>query len=154
MSISAHREVSIAQTADDDQVAMRWRVHLARKHPTQALLCGAAIAAAMVAGYHAVGALGPIAAVGAMVGSLSEFLFPMTYEITRDGASCRTLLKSAEIKWDRVRRCYVDDCGVKLSPLTGASRLEAFRGVYLRFDGNRDQVVEAVRSLRSAQCME
>lgn len=60
-------------------------------------------------------------------------------------------LKGTEIKWENVKRCYVDDLGVKLSPLDRASRIEAFRGVYLRFGDNQDAVIEAVKSLRQTQ---
>lgn len=86
----------------------------------------------------------------ALVASLSDFLFPVTYFITPHGASCKMLLKSSEIKWANVRRCYLDDCGVKLSPLDRTSRVEAFRGVYLRFGDNQDEVIKIVKSLRPA----
>lgn len=58
------------------------------------------------------------------------------------------LLKSSEIKWANVKRCYLDDFGVKLSPLDRVSRVEAFRGVYLRFGDNQNEVIEAVKALR------
>jgi hypothetical protein len=40
----------------------------------------------------------------------------------------------------------VDKNGVLLSPFAGRSRLENFRGVYVRFGQNKDQVVNFVRS--------
>ncbi len=83
-----------------------------------------------------------------MMASLSDFLFPVQFEIRPDRVGCRMLFKSSEIKWADVKRCYLDDQGIKLSPLDRISRLEAFRGVYLRFADNEAEVVEAVKSLR------
>ncbi len=148
-----HSDIA-ARRGEDHSIILSWSVHLAKEQPAKAVMCLALIAFAMTAGYHAVGLLGPVAAAAAMLGALSEFLFPVTYQITREGASCRMLFKSADIKWERVRRCYVDRTGVKLSPLAHPTRLEAFRGVYLRFSGNDEQVIDAVRSLRSPQCTE
>ncbi|MCX8053363.1 MAG: hypothetical protein N3B12_06110 [Armatimonadetes bacterium] len=99
-----------------------------------------------------IGPLGSVAVAIALVGSLAEFLFPVTYEITSDSAVCRTLFKQTEISWHNVRRYYLDNSGIKLSPLDRPSRLEAFRGVYLRFAGNDRQVIEAVRAIRKSQC--
>jgi len=76
------------------------------------------------------------------------------YVVTEHGASCRMLLKAARIQWADVRRCYIDDLGIKISPLNRRSRLEAFRGVYLRFAGNRDEVISAVKALRGPACSE
>jgi len=131
---------------------LRWRVHLASEHPGK-LLCSLGLAAlASAAAYHALGPLGSAAVALALIGSLADFLFPVTYEITAHRAACRMLIKRAEIEWRSVRRCYVDQAGVKLSPLEGPSRLEAFRGVYLRFNGNREQVIDAVHAMKGDQC--
>ena len=127
---------------------LRWTVHLALEHPLKLLCSLGAVAFACAAAHWAIGPLGALAVAVALIGSLADFLFPVTYEITPDRAACRMLFKRAEIEWRNVRRCYLDQGGVKLSPLDRLSRLEAFRGVYLRFNGNREQVVEAVRAMR------
>ena len=87
-----------------------------------------------------------------MLGAMADFWFPISYEISSDGARCKMLLKSSEIKWNNVKRCYLDNDGVKLSPLDTLSRREAFRGIYLRFNGNKDTVIETVKSLKAEQC--
>lgn len=127
---------------------MTWKVHLARKHPTK-LLCLIGISAFVATtAYWVIGSLGSVFTAVLMIASSAEFIFPTRYTLTRESAVCRTLLKQSEIKWADVRRCYVDDMGVKLSPLDRQSRLEAFRGVYLRFADNEAGVIEAVKSLR------
>lgn len=139
-------------SAPGGSVILSWTVHLAREYPTK-FACSLAITFfAATIGYWAIGLLGAAAVAVVMFGSLADFLFPVRYEITTEGAACKMLLKSAQIRWGSVRHCYLDDFGVKLSPLAYRSRLEAFRGVYLRFGGNQEQVVEAVKSARAGLC--
>ena len=129
---------------------LSWTVHLARQYPTRTIVSVAFITVATAAGCFAVGPYIAALIGAALIASLSDFLFPVRYVIATDRVSCRMLLKSAEIKWADVKRCYVDDQGIKLSPLDRVSRLEAFRGVYLRFAANEREVIETVKSLRPA----
>lgn len=130
------------------QPIMSWSIHLARQNLAKTLVSIAFAVFASVLGYVAISPYAAVIVGAAALISLSDFLLPVRFEIWQDRAVCRMLLKSAEIKWADVRRCYLDDYGVKLSPLDRASRLEAFRGVYLRFAGNESEVIEAVRELR------
>jgi len=130
------------------QPILSWTVHLARQYPARTIVSVAFIAVATTAGYFIVGPYAAALIGAALIASFGDFLFPVKYVITADRVSCRMLFKSAEIKWAGVKRCYVDDQGVKLSPLDRVSRLEAFRGVYLRFAANEREVIETVKSLR------
>ncbi len=137
-----------AASAVEDQPILSWTVHLARTQPAKAIASVAFVCAAIAFGCILAGPFVAGLVAAALIASLSDFLFPVRYIITRDKASCRTIGKGSEIMWANVKRCYLDDSGVKLSPLDRVSRLEAFRGVYLRFAGNKDEVIEAVKSLR------
>ncbi len=130
------------------QPIMSWSIHLARQNPAKTLVSIAFAVFAAVVGYVAISPYAAVIVVAAVLISLSDFLLPVRFELWPDRAVCRMLLKSAEIKWADVKRCYLDDYGVKLSPLGTASRLEAFRGVYLRFGDNESEVIEAVKELR------
>jgi len=141
---------SCSATSGCDLV-LGWTVHLARLYPTKLACSIAMIVGVTFVGYWAVGWLGSIAVLLLMIATLADFLFPMTFELTSEGATCKMLLKSASISWTDVKRCYLDDFGVKLSPLGRRSRLEAFRGVYLRFGDNQDEIIEAVKTLRTSQ---
>jgi hypothetical protein len=132
--------------------SLTWTLHLAREHPAKLALCLGAGAFAAAAGFMALGSLGAAAVSAVMLGATADFLFPVRFELTPDGAVCKTLLKRSRIAWNQVSRCYLDNDGVKLSPLDRVSRLEAFRGVYLRFAGNRDQVIEAIKRMRAESC--
>ena len=138
----------------EEEIILRWNVHLALEHPAKLILSIILTVVACAAGYWAIGPFGAIAAAVVMLSSLADFLFPMTYEITPQSATCKMLFKCATVRWEDVRRCYVDSLGVKLSPLDRQSKLEAFRGVYLRFRDNQEQVIKVVKKLRIQHCSE
>lgn len=133
-----------------DDVVLSWTVHLARSNPIKTLASVLVMSATATAAYYAIGPAGIIAAAFIMLSALADFLFPVTYILNSEGAEARMLFKKSVINWSNVKRCYLDDSGVKLSPLNTATRLEAFRGVYLRFHNNKEQVIQTVKSLREA----
>jgi len=84
-----------------------------------------------------------------LVAALSELFFPIHYRLTPTGAYRRNFLSATQIEWRHVRKCYLAPDGIKLSPLRRQTRLEAFRGVFLRFgNGNSEEVMAAVKRLR------
>lgn len=132
-----------------NDVILRWTVHLAHEQPLKLAAAMIFIAIASVSGCIIIGPLAALIVGLVTIASLADFLFPIEHVITGDKAICRMLLKSSEIRWADVKRCYLDDMGVKLSPLERKSRLEAFRGVYLRFNNNSEQVIETIKALRN-----
>lgn len=132
----------------NEEVILSWTVHLARECPGKLVCSIMAIVFASLAAHFVIGGIAAIAVAIIMLISASDFLFPVKYIITKDGATCKMLLKSASIRWENVRNIYLDNYGIKLSPLAVQTRLEAFRGVFLRFSGNEAQVIDIVKSLR------
>jgi len=132
--------------AEHPQLALSWRVHLARRAPARAAAC---LLAALAAGTGAWGIWhSPWAALGAaalLLASLADFLLPLHYRIDHRGVTCSHLLGLRRIEWGQVRRCYRDGTGIKVSPLAHPSRLEAYRGLYLWPDGNEQEVIAALR---------
>ncbi len=80
-----------------------------------------------------------------LVCSLSPFFFPTTYIFQDDGIVVRSLLRRFSKQWDSFKSYYPDRNGVLLSPFPQPSRLENFRGVYVRFSHNRSEVVDFVK---------
>jgi hypothetical protein len=80
----------------------------------------------------------------AILGSTNEVLFTARYRLDAKSARSRVGLSVNEIAWPSVRRVIPDAEGVRLSPLPKESRLDAFRGVYLRFAGNREEVMARI----------
>lgn len=135
----------------EQEVVLTWTVHLLRRDPGKAkglALCLAGTAFGGLLLFHNLALALLPAAVLAL--SLSDFLFPVHYTLTPQGAAARSAVSHLEMAWADVRHAYLADDGVKLSPLRRrGSRWEPLRGVFVRFDGdNQGAVVEAVRRLR------
>jgi hypothetical protein len=135
--------------AEREERRLEWRVHMARAAPrrTAGVILAAAGAGAVTWLVFA-NPLLALAAIAIVIASVAEFLFPIHYRLTERGAEMRYGLSRSLIDWPQVRKCYLFPDGVKLSPLRVPSRLEAFRGVFLRFADNREQVLEFVRQAR------
>jgi hypothetical protein len=78
-------------------------------------------------------------------GSILPYYLPTTYVLSEKGISVRSLFTRQNRKWADYRSFYVDEHGVLLSPFNKPSRLENFRGVYLRFHKNGEEVVAFVK---------
>ncbi|MDH7600959.1 MAG: hypothetical protein QHI38_02300 [Armatimonadota bacterium] len=135
----------------DETEILSWTVHLAAADKTKLVVTILVILAASASAWVIIGPVGSVAVVLALTGSVAEFVFPVKYRITTTKVVCSTIFKTTEIEWSRVRNCFLDESGIKLSTVCSRSKLEAFRGMYLRFNGNREQVIEAVKLARN-QC--
>jgi hypothetical protein len=76
-----------------------------------------------------------------LLGSLYRYFVPFRYTLDEDGVVVTSLFYRLTKPWSAFRSFYVDNNGVLLSPYTKPSRLENFRGIYVRFGGNRAEVV-------------
>lgn len=135
----------------NDEIVLTWTVHLARRRPAGRARVFACVAAVAVVGLVLFQnlwlALLPAAA---LLFSVSEYVFPAAYTLTREKATMRCGPLFLEMAWKDVRRAYLTEDGIKLSPLREKNgRMEALRGIFLRFDAtNAEAVTEAVRQLR------
>jgi len=73
--------------------------------------------------------------------TVREWFLPTHYTMDDEGVTRRFLFVTRRKPWDEIRRASPDRRGVLLSPFPFPSRLETFRGIYLRFSGNRDEVM-------------
>jgi hypothetical protein len=121
---------------------LTWSVHLARRRPRQAAVVVAIIGAAALAAVYGFRSLllGLLAAV-LLTASVSDYLLPLRFVLDGEAAESRGPLHRRRMLWTQVRRVARDGSGVKLSPFLRPSRLDGFRGIYLWFDGNADQVM-------------
>ena len=125
---------------------LSWRCHPARRHPGRAaavvvfhiFLC------LLIAQYTA--SL-PFALVltAVLFFSLSAFFFPASYQVTEQGIKVKTVLTTFERPWNTYRSYWPDKNGVLLSPFPHRSRLENFRGLFVRFHDNGDEVLAFVK---------
>jgi hypothetical protein len=127
--------------------AFSWSVRLSDKAPEKRY---GVLAAAILAGLIGVFVVGRpllgLVGFAIILASTAEFWLGVNYRLTPQGASARCGLSLTAMDWEDVKRVLVDDEVVKLSPLAGDGRMDAFRGVSLRtLPENREQVLEYVK---------
>ena len=137
------------QDQAEGYVPLKWNVLLMRRNPMKgyvAAFCAviSVVLGVVLLGHWIFGVLGLWFFLTATI----EYFYPITYTISQEGAQARCLWHWQQIKWQTVRRIYVGNEGVKLSSLENPSRLEAYRGVYLRFNNNREQVLGTIERWR------
>ncbi len=110
-----------------------WTIHQAAQRPLRGLVVVAVIICGM-AGVNILGAHPVIIALAGLLllGSVAEFLLPVTYILDQGGAHLRFWGCHRVIPWTRVRRVIIFPHAIKLSPLSRNSPLDAYRGVLLQ----------------------
>lgn len=78
--------------------------------------------------------------------SLAKFYFPTHYRLSEKGVTVKTTTQTMAKNWSDYRSFYPDKNGILLSPFAEPSRLENFRGLYVMFNKNKDDVVSFVKS--------
>ncbi|HZO90708.1 MAG TPA: hypothetical protein VFB38_20435 [Chthonomonadaceae bacterium] len=137
-------------TRADAGIMLTWRVHLLRREPHKLPGLLAVLIIAVVCVWLMFGqALTALVAALLLLGASSDFLLPITYRITEEGVFADGLTSRLALRWKETRRCLREPLGVTLSPLSKPSRLDAFRGVTLRFapegePGDRESVLAAI----------
>ena len=133
----------------EERQALEWTVRLWESAPERrwiVLLVAFGCAGLGWALFHAV--LLALVGFAAIAGSTTEYWLPLRYKVDPAGASVRCGIGVTEIRWPDVKRIAETEVGMRLSPLKRPTRLAEFRGVFLRYAGNRDEVLEYVNSLR------
>ncbi len=141
------RHVVSAPEAAPDRVLLSWSTHPAAARPLIAVLVSLLLIALVFVVYLLTFSV--VFTIGAAVilwGSLSQFYVKTSFELTGRMVRVRYVVNKIEKPWTQYRSYYVDKHGVLLSPFVRPSRLENFRGLYVRFAENRDEVVNVVKS--------
>ncbi len=82
-----------------------------------------------------------------ILSSLSSYFMKTNYTLTEESIEIRSFLSHLKKEWKYYRSYYEDKNGIFLSPFVKHSRLENFRGVYLRFgNGDRDKIRNIISS--------
>ena len=127
--------------------ALRWESHpLRREKSTKSILLVALIVASSTAAafgfehwFYGVFSL------GALTASLSRYFFPTCYVLDGEGVSSEHLGFKQRRPWAEFRRADEHRDGIFLRPSARPGRLDSFRGVFLRFNKNREDVARFVR---------
>jgi len=144
---STETSEGLTNVSADVNDAFRWNVRPSDKEPAKkwGVLVGAlAIFALGMVVFHSVllGLLG----FAIIAASTAEFWLGTSYKLDKDSASVRCGFSYSEMRWNEVKRAMATPDGVKLSPLGSATRMDSFRGVFLKFgDEPHEPILEFVR---------
>jgi len=131
---------------------LAWTTHPAKsRKKTTAVLFVVLICIFMLVYYITYSMLMVIFAILLFTASLSTYFFPTNYEITKEKIKVRYLFTSVEKDMGNYRSYYPDKSGVLLSPFLGPSRLENFRGLYLRYQQNKEEVDVFIKQIFEAR---
>ena len=130
-----------------DEVVLRWSTHPVKRSTKISILVILLLFVVWFLVYLTTfSLLLTILSVVIMLGSLSPFFLPTYYELDNKKIKVKFFFNTKEKDWSMFRSFYVDKHGVLLSPFERPSRLENFRGLYVRFNQNKEEVVDFVRS--------
>jgi hypothetical protein len=76
--------------------------------------------------------------------SLSPFFLPTKFTLNNNEVIVKRVFTLTR-PWDRFRGFYWDNNGVQLTPFTYPSRLDSYRGLFLKFDKNKDDVIGFIK---------
>lgn len=131
--------------AEPARELLRWRYHPVRDGGWRL----AAVTAFIVGIPALVGWLyGPFFIVLALIilgSSLGTYFLPTEYVFYSGGVETRFIGVTRRFTWDQFRSYYPDRNGVLLSPFAAPSRLENFRGLFVRANRNREAILAIVR---------
>lgn len=133
-----------------EETFLSWKEYLARRAPLRAIgICGVLLLCLFVGILFIRSLFASIVICFALFSSVSEFLLPIHYRLTSKGAYSQCFLTTSFIAWKDIKKVYQGKDGIKLSPLEKRSRLEAFRGVTLRYgDGDPEEIFTEVQKCR------
>lgn len=135
--------------ADDEAPLLEWEVRLGEAEPKRRYICLAAACFAGLAGLALTRQpLAGLVGFAAIIASTAEVFFPIKFRLDKEKARSKLALSVTEIEWAKVKRVVELPGSVRLLPLEKPSPLDEFRGVNLRFSGNREAVLATIRALR------
>jgi hypothetical protein len=144
-------EEPVKQNPDDasEATVLEWRVHLFRsERPYRSVIAVSAVVTALAGGWVFIQDPFVLTAYFIILFfALGEFFFPVKYRITNKGVYKFAWIGPRFMDWKRIKRAYKNEFGVKLSIFSEPSPFESFRGLFIRFGENRDEVVSTVRRL-------
>jgi len=82
-----------------------------------------------------------------LVGSMRSFYFPTEYKLFDDRIEVLYTISSLKKSWDIYRRVYPEKNGVFLSTFTRPTRMENFRGLFVKYgEADRERILEIIQN--------
>ncbi|HDL01062.1 MAG TPA: hypothetical protein ENH23_02395 [candidate division Zixibacteria bacterium] len=140
------KETQIVTNNSPTDVLLMWTTHPIKKRPLVAVLVSLfiLIVPLVVLSITSSKIFGFLSLV-VLFASIAKFYFPTYFTLTESEAVIKSSTQTIKKQWSEFRSYYPDKNGVLLSPFVDKSRLENFRGIYLIFDNNADDVMKIVK---------
>lgn len=131
-----------AEVPEDEGETFAWTTHPVRNRPLVAVLVTLFILTiGIIVFYMTMSKAFAVLALLMLFVSLSKFYLPTRYRLSEKSVTVKTTSQTITKSWSNYRSMYPDKNGLLLSPFLEPSRLESFRGIYLIFAQNRDEVI-------------
>lgn len=124
---------------------IEWRSLPAKEEPRKTAYLIAFIVFLGVGLYYTWGVWWTLLGMFLLVVNILPYFLPTTYVMNDRGVYKKGFFVTQFRGWESIKSYYVDKYGVLLSPFDKPNRLENFRGMYVRFKGNKEQVIEFIR---------
>ncbi len=125
---------------------LEWTAHPVKRKPLVSVAVTLFVCLVVVAVFYATESRGfAVLAAVVLLLSLAKFYFPTSYRLTNENISVKTTTQTFARPWSQYRSFYRDKNGLLLSPFIEPNRLENFRGMYIMFSNNADEVTEFVK---------
>lgn len=121
--------------------ALQWQYNPWRARPARTwTLLGVNLAVAIVVYFTFPEKAFVLLALIFMFGATLSMLVPISYRFEPEGVAVFFLGTRNFRRWEHYRNCYVHANGIFLTSMPRPSGLDPFRGHFLHFAGNRDEV--------------
>lgn len=139
---------AVSSAEKDEGEVLEWSCHKARRKPLLTVGVSLLILAFGIIVFYATERSSAFAGLTLVILflSLSRYFLPIRYRLTDRRIMIKTMTQTQYRDWSVFRSCYPDKNGILLSPFIQPSRLENFRGIYLLFNDNAQDVTEFVKS--------
>ncbi len=77
--------------------------------------------------------------------TLLPYFMPTKYSIDEQGIRVQYMFQNKLYEWKHFRSFYIDENGVLMSPFSSPSRLENFRGLYVRYGDKKEKIIELIK---------
>lgn len=120
---------------------LSWRYHPAAKDKIRTTLAATVILAfGVFVWWYSQSTIFALLAVLILTASLGVFFFPTRYTLAEEGLTVEFLGTKQVKKWNSFVRAEPEKNGIFLSPFARKNFLEHYRGIFVRYNGNKKEV--------------
>jgi len=127
---------------------LEWQFRAWEREPKRRLVAIVAMALAGLGGLYLLNhVLFALIGVVVIFVSTAELFLPIKFRLDANEARQSCGISVTAIRWADVKRLTEQTDGVRLSPFEKSHRLDAFRGVFLRYASNESEVLGTIAEL-------